>query len=359
MKTIVVHAPTKTYPILICDSLAEAFGLWLKDHAPSRAAVVTNPTVWGLHGQTLRAALDEAKVAYGVIEIGDGEEHKNLKTVSSIYDALLSEGAGRDALVIAFGGGVVGDAAGFAAATYQRGAPFLQVPTTLLSQVDSSVGGKTGVNHPLGKNMIGAFWQPEAVLIGADALRTLPARQLSSGLGEVVKYGLLGDVEFLGWLEARLSDVLALKSDALERVIATSCSMKAKIVARDETERGARALLNLGHTFGHAIEARMGYGQWLHGEAVGAGMVLAARLSQILGDVGSDDVLRVQNVVKAAGLPVEPPRIPIEDWLSTMSHDKKARNGKARFVTFRALGDAVVRDDVPEEAVRDALAPYL
>ncbi|MDP2266321.1 MAG: 3-dehydroquinate synthase, partial [Thiobacillus sp.] len=272
-----------------------------------------------------------------------------------IFDALLTQRAERKTTLIALGGGVIGDMTGFAAASYQRGVPFIQIPTTLLSQVDSSVGGKTGINHPLGKNMIGAFYQPKVVLADTDTLKTLPARELSAGLAEVIKYGLIWDVEFLAWLEANMDKLRALDPVAITHAIFRSCEIKAQVVAQDEREGGIRAILNLGHTFGHAIETGMGYGNWLHGEAVAAGMVMAVETSQRLGWLTEADVARTRTLIRAAGLPDAAPDLGVETWLEYMGHDKKVEGGKMRFVLLKKMGEAVITADVPDATLRDTL----
>jgi 3-dehydroquinate synthase len=291
------------------------------------------------------------------IVLPDGEAHKTLSDLDRIFDALLAHRCDRKTTIVALGGGVVGDMAGFAAATYQRGVPFIQIPTTLLAQVDSSVGGKTGVNHPRGKNMIGAFWQPNCVLIDTHVLSTLPDRELSAGIAEVIKYGLIRDTAFLTWLEANMPKLLARDAAALTHAIETSCRHKAEVVAADEREAGQRALLNLGHTFGHAIETHAGYGSWLHGEAIAAGMVLAARFSERLGWIGKSDVERISRLITAARLPVSPPGdLTPTRWLELMSVDKKVQGGKLRFVLLKALGYAVVTDDFPLASLSGMLA---
>ena len=272
---------------------------------------------------------------------------------------MLENRAERGTTLIALGGGVIGDTAGFAAATYQRGAPFIQIPTTLLSQVDSSVGGKTAVNHPLGKNMIGAFYQPQAVFADLDVLSTLPPREFAAGMAEVVKYGVLGDAEFLNWLEGNMAGLMAQQPDLLAQAVYHCCKMKAEIVAADETERGIRAWLNLGHTFGHAIEAEMGYGVWLHGEAVAAGMVLACRLAEQEGRLKAADTARIAALLQQAGLPAEPPRFPFERWIEHMRHDKKVSDGVMRFVGLDKLGRANITAISDMEILRRVLQPYL
>jgi len=332
----------RSYPIYIGAGLLDRLSDLLTTLPQKRAVVVTNTTVAPLYLARVRVSLERAGIGVDAIEIPDGEAYKNLATLESILTTLLERRAERATAVVALGGGVVGDIAGFAAAIYQRGVPFVQLPTTLLAQVDSSVGGKTAINHPLGKNMIGAFYQPRAVVVDTATLATLPDRELSAGLAEVVKYGLISDLQFLEWLENRVGDLRRRDANALSEAIAWSCRIKASVVGRDERESGERALLNLGHTFGHAIEARLGYGEWLHGEAVGAGMILAARLSQALGELSAADVERVVVLIGKAGLPVAPPSIPADTFIDLMSRDKKVAGGEIRFVLLRRLGEAYV-----------------
>jgi 3-dehydroquinate synthase len=316
--------------------------------------VVTNETVGPLYLEQVRAALEGFDV--GVVELPDGEAFKNLEVLNRIFDELLRRRFDRRCTLLALGGGVVGDMTGFAAASYQRGVDFIQVPTTLLSQVDSSVGGKTGVNHPLGKNMIGAFHQPRCVVADTDTLNTLPDRELSAGLAEVIKYGLINDAPFFDWLERAMADLRARNPEALVRAIEQSCADKAAVVAADEREAGQRALLNLGHTFGHAIETGMGYGAWLHGEAVGTGMCMAADLSARLGWLSAADRQRVDRLVEAAGLPVRPPpELGAERFLELMAVDKKVLDGQLRLVLLRGIGAAVVTAEVPLDAIRATL----
>ena len=315
----------------------------LRGQAISRIAVVTNPTVADLYLGRVENALAQAGFPVVPIMIPDGEAHKTLATWTHVHDSLLAARLDRKSAVLALGGGVVGDVAGFAAATYQRGIAFIQVPTTLLSQVDSSVGGKTGVNHPLGKNMIGAFYQPKLVVIDTATLATLPERELRAGLAEVIKYGLIRDQDFFAWLERNMQALLARDPEALAHAIEVSCRHKAEVVANDETEQGERALLNLGHTFGHAIEAGLGYGTWLHGEAVAAGTVLAARLSARLGWLNESDVERIVNLFAAAGLPTQGPSLGADRYLELMSHDKKVVSGKSRLILLRAIGAGIAR----------------
>ncbi|PJF38866.1 MAG: 3-dehydroquinate synthase, partial [Phototrophicales bacterium] len=303
----------------------------------SQVMIVTNETVGPLYEQQVRSALTGYQV--DSVRLPDGEEYKNWETLNLIFDALLDNKHSRHTTVIALGGGVVGDMAGFAAASYQRGVDFIQVPTTLLSQVDSSVGGKTAINHPKGKNMIGAFYQPKAVIIDTLTLQTLDPREVSAGIAEVVKYGLIRDKDFFDWLEQNMTELMSLDEAALIHAIETSCACKAKVVALDEKEGGVRALLNLGHTFGHAIEAHMGYGNWLHGEAVAAGMVMAARMSCKLGWIGQDAVSRITKLLEKARLPVEGPEgMLTQDYLKHMQLDKKVIDGALRLVLLKGIG---------------------
>ena len=315
--------------------------------------LVTNTTVGPLYSDRLAAALAPRRCIE--VELPDGETHKTLANVSRILDVLVANRLGRDACVVALGGGVVGDMAGFAAACYQRGIAFVQVPTTLLSQVDSSVGGKTGVNHPGGKNLIGAFHQPAAVFADTETLNTLPDRELRAGLAEVIKYGLIVDREFFDWLEAHAADLLARDPDALTHAIKRSCQIKADIVARDEREHGDRALLNLGHTFGHAIESATNYSSWLHGEAVGAGMLLAADMSKRLGWVSSTDVERVEGILRRFGLPVDVSTVSAGTLAEKMKIDKKVAAGRVRLVLLKAIGKSVVTGEYADAALRETL----
>ncbi|UOP04759.1 3-dehydroquinate synthase [Conchiformibius kuhniae] len=355
MQTLQVRTPSHAYPIHIGKGLLADFSLFAP-HIGKKAAIVTNTTVSALYAGALEKLLRDNGVETFSIVLADGEAHKNHQSLLQIYDALLAHRADRKTAVVALGGGVIGDTAGFAAATYQRGVPLIQIPTTLLSQVDSSVGGKTAVNHPLGKNMIGAFYQPQAVIADLDTLTTLPEREFSAGMAEVVKYALLGDAAFLAWLEENIGGIMRQDADLLAQTVAHCCQMKADIVAQDETEQGIRAHLNLGHTFGHAIEAEMGYGNWLHGEAVAAGMVLAAELSRVQGCLNAGEVARVSALLRAAALPVVPPEFPFERWLAHMRHDKKVQNGQMRFVTLRRLGEAQVSVLDDENLLRQVLS---
>jgi 3-dehydroquinate synthase len=341
-RTLEVRLGERSYPIVVGPNLLDKPDLLLPHLAKRRVALISNETVFPLYGRKLAASLRDAGVTLTEIQLADGEQYKTMASLERVYDALLREAFDRKSVIVALGGGVVGDLAGFAAATYQRGIPFIQVPTTLLAQVDSSVGGKTAVNHPLGKNMIGAFHQPKIVLADTSVLATLPDRELRAGLAEVIKYGLIRDPAFLAWLEGNMPALLARDPAALTHAIFESCRNKAEVVEADEHEQGERALLNLGHTFGHAIEGALGFGTWLHGEAVGTGMVLAARLSQQLGLISKDELARTERVIAAAGLPVEMPAIPADQMLSFMEHDKKNEDGAIRLILMKEVGRAYV-----------------
>ena len=347
----------RSYPIHVGSGvLSDAGALLAPLLASKRALVVTNPVVAAHWLAPLRQSLADAGIDVQPLLIPDGEEHKTIDTLSGVLTRFLEHGAERTTSVIALGGGVVGDIAGFAAAVYQRGVPLVQIPTTLLAQVDSSVGGKTGVNHALGKNMIGAFYQPRAVLIDTDCLRTLPEREFSAGLAEVIKYGAIRDVAFFEWLEDEMPKLCARDGDALRHAIVQSCRIKAQIVAADERESGERALLNFGHTFAHAIETGIGYGEWLHGEAVAAGMVTAAKLSARIGWIEDDVVARLVALLENAGLPVEAPRMEIDRWMALLGRDKKVERGKLRLVLLRALGRAVITAEFDRNALEGVLA---
>ena len=357
MIAIEVGLGKRSYPIYIGSGLLAQAALITKHLAQPRVAVVTNETIAPLYLDGLRGTLQAAGVDVLPIVLPDGESHKVWETLNIVFDRMLGARCERKTTVVALGGGVVGDLAGFAAATYQRGVPFIQIPTTLLAQVDSSVGGKTAINHPLGKNMIGAFHQPVAVIADTDTLRTLPDRELSAGLAEVIKYGVIGDAPFFDWLEANLDRLLARDPGALAYAVQRSCENKAHVVAIDERETGPRAMLNLGHTFGHAIEAGLGFGEWLHGEAVAAGMVLAARASRVLGHIGDAEVQRIERILVRARLPVRSPDLGFERWLELMGHDKKVEGGKTRFILIKRLGEAFIDADVPREVLEQVLAP--
>lgn len=355
MQTLTVGLGERSYPIHIGSGLLGRAELLLPHLPNGRAAVVTNTTVGPLYLGALSALLQGNGVDIVPIVLPDGEEYKNARTLGQIYDALLSHRCERSTPLIALGGGVVGDMTGFAAATYLRGVPFIQIPTTLLAQVDSSVGGKTGINHPLGKNMIGAFYQPQVVIADIATLGTLPDRELRAGIAEVIKYGLIRDLPFFEWLEQNMDKLLARDAQALQYAIARSCQNKAEVVGADERESGERALLNLGHTFGHAIETGMGYGVWLHGEAVAAGTIMAADLSQRLGWLSATDLARVRGLFERAGLPCIGPALGAEKYLQLMGLDKKVVGGRIRFVLLKAMGNAVVSGDVSEELLRATL----
>ena len=358
MRILTVELSDRSYPIHIGPGLAASADAITPLLAGPRAAIITNTVVGPLYLHHLAAALRAAGADVLEIVVGDGEPVKSWQTLNDIYDALLAARCDRTTTIIALGGGVVGDLAGFAAATYQRGVPFIQVPTTLLAQVDSSVGGKTGINHPRGKNMVGAFWQPRLVLADTSTLNTLPDRELSAGLAEVFKYGLIRDLPFLDWLEANLERLLARDTEALAHAIERSCANKAEVVAGDERETAGndgRALLNLGHTFGHAIETGMGYGEWLHGEAVAAGTVMAAELSRRLGWIDAADCARVTELLKRARLPVQGPPLGGDRYLDLMGHDKKVLAGRLRLVLLRRIGQAVTWADAPRDEIRAAI----
>lgn len=356
MQTLSVSLGERSYPIHIGTGLLARADLVLPFLSRKSVAVVTNTTIAPLFLEQFAGGLARASVEVVPIVLPDGEDHKNWETLNEIFDALLKRRCGRDTTLVALGGGVIGDLAGFAAATYQRGVSYVQVPTTLLSQVDSSVGGKTAINHPLGKNMIGAFHQPRLVLADMDTLKTLPERELHSGLAEVIKHGLICDAAFFAWLEANIERLLARDAEALAHAVRRSVEIKADIVARDERENGLRRLLNFGHTFGHAIETGLGYGAWLHGEAVAAGMVMAADLSRQLGYLSEEDTGRIRSLLKRAGLPIASKGIGPERMQQLMSVDKKVKEGRIHFVLLERLGAATLRDDVPPAALASTLS---
>lgn len=354
MRELKVALGDRSYPIYIGEQCLANAALFEPFIAGQKVMVVSNDTVAPLYEKTLRETLRGFDVDSVVLP--DGEAYKNWQTLNLIFDALLEQRHSRKTTIVALGGGVVGDMAGFAAACYQRGVDFIQVPTTLLSQVDSSVGGKTAVNHPLGKNMIGAFYQPKAVVIDTLSLSTLPAREVAAGLAEVIKYGLIRDMAFFEWLEGSMEALVALKPEALSYAIERSCACKAEVVAADEREGGIRAILNLGHTFGHAIETHCGYGVWLHGEAVAAGMMLAARLSHLEGYIGESDVSRIERLLLRAGLPVAgPDNMAPEDYLKLMAVDKKVLDGSLRLVLLRKMGEAVVTGNFSADNLNSVL----
>ncbi|MGB8434485.1 MAG: 3-dehydroquinate synthase [Burkholderiales bacterium] len=356
MQTVRIALGERGYDIHIGAELRAQTELIARVLPHPRVAVVSNATVAPLYLEPLRKALHAASVDVVAVVLPDGEAHKNWSTLQLVFDALLANRCDRQTTVIALGGGVVGDIAGFAAATYQRGIPFIQIPTTLLAQVDSSVGGKTGINHPLGKNMIGAFHQPLVVIADIDTLRTLPDRELRAGIAEVIKHGAIRDAALFVWLEDNMAALLARDPVALAHAVRRSVEIKADVVARDERETGLRALLNFGHTFGHAIESAMGYGEWLHGEAVAAGMVMAGDLSYRLGRIDAEGRDRLRALVQRAGLPVSPPPGLDPDRIRTlMNVDKKAKAGRIRLILLESLGSATIVEDTPEDALRAAL----
>ncbi len=357
-RQLTVATSSHTYPIYIGSQILTQFQYY-KPHIGKKAFIITNPTVATHYLAPLQNLLTQNQIEHHSIMLNDGEQYKNHDSLNHIYNELLSQHADRKSTLIALGGGVIGDITGFAAATYQRGIPFIQIPTTLLSQVDSSVGGKTAINHALGKNMIGAFYQPQAVIADLDTLNTLPEREFSAGMAEVIKYALLGDVQFLAWLEDNIAAIMNRQPELLSHIIAHCCQMKADIVAQDETEQGVRALLNLGHTFGHAIETEMGYGVWLHGEAVAAGMVLAAKLSEQLGSLKSSDTERIQSLLQQTKLPDAPPTFSFDKWLAHIKHDKKVLGGQMRFITLAQLGQAQISTIDNSDVLQQTLTPYL
>lgn len=359
MKTLQVALGARSYPIYIGQGILENSELYTAHIRGKEVLIVTNETVAPLYLQSLENALAEQFRVASVI-LPDGEHYKTLSVMNRIFDRLLELKFTRQVTLIALGGGVIGDMTGFAAACYQRGVPFIQVPTTLLSQVDSSVGGKTAVNHALGKNMIGAFYQPQCVIADTATLATLDARQLSSGIAEVIKYGLINDAEFFDWLEQHLPALKQLDPDALASAIERSCQDKATIVADDEHERGVRALLNLGHTFGHAIETGTGYGNWLHGEAIAVGMLMAADLSQRMGWLSAEAVQRIRTLLLAADLPVEAPNEMTEQqFMDLMAVDKKVQQGVIRLILLKGIGQAVISDDYDAAQLSATLKAFI
>ncbi len=358
MSSVRVELGSRSYDILIGGGLLRDPASFAAVARPRASAlIVSNTTVAPLYAQALQQALQGHFARVLPCVLPDGEQYKDWSTLNRVFDELLARHCDRRSVLFALGGGVVGDMTGFAAACYMRGVDFVQVPTTLLAQVDSSVGGKTGINHPAGKNMIGAFHQPRLVVADVDTLRTLPPRELSAGLAEVIKHGAIADLEFLDWLERHMESLRALEPHAVAHAVQRCCEIKAAVVARDETETSARALLNFGHTFGHAVEAAMGYGQWLHGEAVGAGMVVAAELSVGLGLLGGDAARRLRELVRRAGLPVRVPELPVARYLELMRVDKKAEAGELRYVLLDSLGSALLRG-APDEAAAAALLAH-
>ncbi len=354
MQQLTIDLADRSYPILIGENLLTNPAAWHGLPAASTALIVTNETVGPLYGEPLRAAIAPHYARVLTLTLPDGEAHKTWQTLQQVFDVLLAQGCDRKTVLFALGGGVIGDLTGFAAACFMRGVPFVQVPTTLLAQVDSSVGGKTAVNHPLGKNMVGAFYQPVRVVCDLSTLHTLPERELSAGLAEVIKYGPIYDMDFLGWIETHIDDLRQGDMAALGRAVLRSCEIKADVVGQDEREAGLRAILNFGHTFGHAIEAGLGFGVWLHGEAVGCGMVMAARLSQQLGGVDEAFVQRLQRIIERAGLPTVGPSLGAQAYLEHMRLDKKSEAGQIKFVLIDRPGQVAVRT-APDELVAQVI----
>jgi 3-dehydroquinate synthase len=355
MKTLHVDLASRSYPIYIGTNLLEQPALF-EPHLKSSttAFIVSNTTVAPLYAKTLTNTLSQLGKTVRLLELPDGESFKDWQHLQLIFDELLAHGADRQSMIVALGGGVVGDMAGFGAASFMRGIRFIQVPTTLLAQVDSSVGGKTGINHPLGKNMIGAFHQPVAVIADLNTLRTLPTRELSAGLAEVIKHGAIADADFLDWIEANTGALLACDTNAMAHAVLRSCEIKSAVVSADEREGGIRATLNFGHTFGHAIESGLGYGEWLHGEAVGCGMVMAADLSARLGQIGQADAQRLKRIIASMHLPIAPPKLGSQRFMELMQVDKKTEAGQIRYITLGSIGAARIQQ-VPDATVIETL----
>ena len=356
MERITVNLAERSYPISIGAGLFDdpAYLSFLSDK--QKVVVISNVTVAPLYADKILSLLDQVGCQTSLLELPDGEQYKTLETFNSVMSYMLEGNYSRDVVVIALGGGVIGDLVGFAASCYQRGIDFIQIPTTLLSQVDSSVGGKTAVNHPLGKNMIGAFYQPKSVIIDTNCLSTLPEREFAAGIAEVIKYGIIYDEAFFDWLEQNLEKLYQLDEKALITAIARCCAIKAEVVALDEKESGIRALLNLGHTFGHAIEAELGYGNWLHGEAVSSGTVMAAKTAQLQGLITQQQLERIISILKNAKLPVHTPEsMSFEDFMTHMMRDKKVLSGQLRLVLPTSIGTAEVVADVPQDIIKQAI----
>ncbi len=353
-KSLQVDLDQRAYPIQIGAGILQNDALLAASIKAQKLVIVSNDVVAPLYLEALQNRLRELGKQVSAIVLPDGEAHKNWDSLNRIFTALLEQQADRKTCLLALGGGVIGDMCGFAASAYMRGIPFVQIPTTLLAQVDSSVGGKTGINHPLGKNMIGAFYQPQAVLADLSSLGSLPDRELSAGLAEVIKHGAIIDAVFFDWIEKHIAALRERQAEALSHAVLRSCQIKADVVRQDEREGGLRAILNFGHTFGHAIEAGMGYGNWLHGEAVGCGMVMAAELSHKLGYLDFVSKTRIKNLVAAAGLPVRAPDLGWQRWLDLMAVDKKNEAGEIKFILLKPLGHALIRS-VPETALRETI----
>ena len=356
MKTLEVDLGNRSYPIYIGTDLIDQSALFGACEKSTSIYIVTNTTVAPLYAQRLCKTLETFGKPVRTIVLPDGESYKDWKNLQLIFDDLLKFGADRQTMLVALGGGVIGDMTGFAAASFMRGVRFIQVPTTLLSQVDSSVGGKTGINHPLGKNMIGAFHQPVAVIADLNTLKTLPPRELSAGLAEVVKHGAIADVQFLDWIEANAKSLLTCDTDAMEHAVLRSCEIKSAVVSADEREGGIRATLNFGHTFGHTIEAGMGYGEWLHGEAVGCGMVLGADLSCRLNYISQAEVQRLTNIIQSMNLPITPPKFGSQRYMELMQVDKKTEGGQIRYVVLENIGKAKIQSVADEQVMETLVA---
>lgn len=356
MDFLQVQAKSRVYPIFFGDSLGHLLKSNLQKYLTQQVFIVTNEKIASLYLDVVISIVKIYTKKIGTILIPDGEKYKEFNTINLIYHKLLQENFERNTTLIALGGGVIGDMAGFVASTYQRGINFIQIPTTLLSQVDSSVGGKTAINHSLGKNMIGSFYQPSSVFIGVDVLKSLSRKEFSSGLAEVIKYALLGDIVFFNWLEDNIDLLMQLNNNALQYAIHKCCKMKAQIVFEDEKEQlGKRSLLNLGHTFAHAIEVNMGYGTWLHGEAVSAGLVLACRLSESLGIFNKKDTLRVVELLKKASLPYTPPHFEFDQWIKIMRNDKKVKDGKINFIVLESIGSAKIVNTITDAQIENII----
>ncbi len=354
MKILNLELKERSYPIYIGQDLLVNKELFSKHIVSNKICIVTNETVANLYLKLILGTLSSYEVI--VVTLKDGERYKNENSLNQIYESLLKNRADRDTTILAFGGGVVGDIAGYAAATYMRGIPFIQVPTSLLSQVDSSVGGKTGINHSLGKNMIGAFYQPKGVIIDLNVLKTLPKKELCAGLAEVIKYGLIWDINFFEWLEQNINSLLEMETIALSKAIYRSCEIKAEVVSQDEKEKSLRAILNLGHTFAHAIETNMGFGNWLHGEAVAAGIIMAAKMSKAENYLNNEDFLRIQQILTSANLPVTPPKLSIQKWLDVMRLDKKNKNDEIILVLMEKIGKAIISIDYCQQNLENVLS---
>ena len=354
MISLEVELGSRSHPIYIGEHLLQDSNLFAKHVRGHLSIIVTNPTISALYGHQVESTLKKVGQQVVQVVIPEGEEYKTWETLQLIFDGLMKAGADRKSTIFALGGGVVGDMAGFAAASFMRGIHFVQIPTTLLSQVDSSVGGKTGINHPLGKNMIGAFHQPVAVIADLGTLKTLPPKELAAGLAEVIKHGAIADAEFLNWIESNINNLNACDIASMQHAVLRSCEIKSAVVAADEKEMGIRAHLNFGHTFGHAIEAGMGYGQWLHGEAVGCGMVIAAEVSKEIGYISSADVQRLTHIISQLHLPIAPPKWPANQYLELMSHDKKAEQGEIKYIVLKKLGEAIVQK-IPNDIIKNVL----